>query len=115
MWRSPVVAEQADPLCLLRGRRVVSWRGCRLVGVQDQLERLSVEPAAGRGVGLTPQRVECALRTREDVPWVVDAVVPRSDAAGTVALTVRLTRRLHPEVGIDQRHTGARGGGEAEP
>jgi len=75
----------------------VARRGGRLVGVGEQLERLRIEPVPGRGIDLTPQRVESALPTCRDVPGVVSAVIARPDATGTVALA----RKLEPEVGID--------------
>jgi hypothetical protein len=60
-----------------------------------------------------PQRVESALPACRDVPGVVSAVVPRPDTVGTVALAVGFARKLYPEVGIEQRHAGVSGGGEA--
>jgi hypothetical protein len=62
-----------------------------------------------------PQRADALryLRSRRRVPWRGRRLVGvGEDATGAVALAVGLTRKLYPEVGIDQRHAGVSGGGE---
>ena len=96
-----ILPQRADALRHLRRWCRVARRGRRLAGVGEQLERLRVEPVPGRGIDLTPQRVESGLPACRDVPGVVSAVIPRQDATGTVAVAVGLATKLDPKVGID--------------
>ena len=96
-----ILPQRAAALRHLRRWCRVARRGRRLAGVGEQLERLRVEPVPGRGIDLTPQRVESGLPACRDVPGVVSAVIPRQDATGTVAVAVGLATKLDPKVGID--------------